>query len=132
LIGHFPGFRAWRWAGGCSRFHLGFCPARARAFVSAGNVLLLKNVINLNPDAGEVSQQKLLSLVAERLIDSNTSAQVRSPLLPLPLRLSLFVVFISDENGAWGIAGQGRGVRPQLGAQHLGRDRPSAAPHHRH
>ncbi|CAM0909833.1 unnamed protein product [Alopecurus aequalis] len=39
------------------------------------NVLLLKNVINLNPDAGEVSQQKLLSLVAERLIDSNSSAQ---------------------------------------------------------
>jgi hypothetical protein len=54
--------------------------ARARAFVSAGNVLLLKNVINLNPDAGEVSQQKLLSLVAERLIDSNSTAQVRSPL----------------------------------------------------
>ncbi|XP_051199400.1 uncharacterized protein [Lolium perenne] len=41
------------------------------------NVLLLKNVINLNPDAGEVSQQKLLSLVAERLIDSNTSAQAK-------------------------------------------------------
>uniref|UniRef100_A0ACD5Z6Q0 Uncharacterized protein n=1 Tax=Avena sativa TaxID=4498 RepID=A0ACD5Z6Q0_AVESA len=39
------------------------------------NVLLLKNVINLNPDAGEVSQQKLLSLVAERLIDSNSGAQ---------------------------------------------------------
>jgi hypothetical protein len=31
------------------------------------NVLLLKNVISLNPDA-EVSQQRLLSLVAERLI----------------------------------------------------------------
>ncbi|KAM0871307.1 hypothetical protein ACQ4PT_039475 [Festuca glaucescens] len=41
------------------------------------NVLLLKNVINLNPDAGEVSQQKLLSLVAERLIDSNSSAQAK-------------------------------------------------------
>ncbi|KAF7103184.1 hypothetical protein CFC21_104201 [Triticum aestivum] len=39
------------------------------------NVLLLKNVISLNPDAGEVSQQKLLSLVADRLIDSNSSAQ---------------------------------------------------------
>ncbi|XP_062234132.1 uncharacterized protein LOC133931289 isoform X2 [Phragmites australis] len=39
------------------------------------NVLLLKNVISLNPDAGEVSQQKLLSLVAERLIDSNSSVQ---------------------------------------------------------
>ncbi|XP_025814157.1 ubiquitin carboxyl-terminal hydrolase MINDY-1-like isoform X3 [Panicum hallii] len=40
-----------------------------------GNVLLLKNVISLNPDASEVSQQKLLSLVAERLIDSNSAVQ---------------------------------------------------------
>ncbi|KAG2614179.1 ubiquitin carboxyl-terminal hydrolase MINDY-1-like isoform X1 [Panicum virgatum] len=39
------------------------------------NVLLLKNVISLNPDASEVSQQKLLSLVAERLIDSNSAIQ---------------------------------------------------------
>ncbi|TVU07618.1 hypothetical protein EJB05_40982 [Eragrostis curvula] len=39
------------------------------------NVLLLKNVISLNPDASEVSQQRLLSLVAERLIDSNNSLQ---------------------------------------------------------
>ncbi|KAF0903701.1 hypothetical protein E2562_029073 [Oryza meyeriana var. granulata] len=39
------------------------------------NVMLLKNVISLNPDAGEVSQQKLLSLVAERLIDSNSNVQ---------------------------------------------------------
>uniref|UniRef100_A0A0D9WU23 MINDY deubiquitinase domain-containing protein n=1 Tax=Leersia perrieri TaxID=77586 RepID=A0A0D9WU23_9ORYZ len=39
------------------------------------NVMLLKNVISLNPDAGEVSQQKLLSLVAERLIDSNSNEQ---------------------------------------------------------
>jgi hypothetical protein len=46
-------------------------------FVSAGNVLLLKNVISLNPDASEVSQQKLLSLVAERLIDSNSAVEVR-------------------------------------------------------
>jgi len=45
--------------------------------VCAGNVLLLKNVISLNPDASEVSQQKLLSLVAERLIDSNSAIQVR-------------------------------------------------------
>ncbi|KAL5224191.1 hypothetical protein ABZP36_010830 [Zizania latifolia] len=37
--------------------------------------VLLKNVINLNPDASKVSQQKLLSLVAERLIDSNSTAQ---------------------------------------------------------
>jgi hypothetical protein len=47
----------------------------------AGNVLLLKNVISLNPDAGEVSQQKLLSLVAERLIDPNIAGQVRLYLL---------------------------------------------------
>ncbi|AQK72763.1 hypothetical protein ZEAMMB73_Zm00001d017272 [Zea mays] len=33
-----------------------------------GNMLLLKNVISLNPDAEEVSQQRLLSLVAERLV----------------------------------------------------------------
>ena len=46
--------------------------------VAAGNVMLLKNVISLNPDAGEVSQQKLLSLVAERLIDSNSNVQVRA------------------------------------------------------
>jgi len=41
------------------------------------NVLLLKNVISLNPDASEVSQQKLLSLVAERLINSNSAIQVQ-------------------------------------------------------
>ncbi|KAK6935303.1 MINDY deubiquitinase domain [Dillenia turbinata] len=37
------------------------------------NVLSLKNNLNLNPDAAEVSQEKLLSLVAERLIDSNSN-----------------------------------------------------------
>lgn len=37
------------------------------------NVLLLKNNLNLNPDMPEVSQEKLLSLVAERLIDSNSN-----------------------------------------------------------
>ncbi|GER40542.1 protein FAM63A [Striga asiatica] len=36
------------------------------------NVLSLKNSLNLSPDISEVSQEKLLSLVAERLIDSNT------------------------------------------------------------
>ncbi|ONM54968.1 BTB/POZ domain-containing protein [Zea mays] len=36
--------------------------------VTLRNVLLLKNVISLNPDAKEVSQQRLLSLVAERPI----------------------------------------------------------------
>lgn len=37
------------------------------------NVLLLKNHLNLSPDIPEVSQEKLLSLVAERLIDSNSN-----------------------------------------------------------
>ncbi|XP_024029064.1 uncharacterized protein LOC21405916 isoform X1 [Morus notabilis] len=36
------------------------------------NVLLLRNNLNLSPDTTEVSQEKLLSLVAERLIDSNS------------------------------------------------------------
>ncbi|KAH6831054.1 FAM63A-like protein [Perilla frutescens var. hirtella] len=38
----------------------------------SGNVLSLKNSLNLSPDIPEVSQEKLLSLVAERLIDSNS------------------------------------------------------------
>ncbi|CAL5432932.1 unnamed protein product [Camellia sinensis] len=37
------------------------------------NVLLLKNNLNLSPDIAEISQEKLLSLVAERLIDSNSN-----------------------------------------------------------
>ncbi|KAL9387138.1 hypothetical protein Peur_020262 [Populus x canadensis] len=37
------------------------------------NVLLLKNNLNLSSDSAEVSQEKLLSLVAERLIDSNSN-----------------------------------------------------------
>ena len=41
-----------------------------------GNVLLLKNNLNLSPDVAEVTQEKLLSLVAERLIDSNSNADV--------------------------------------------------------
>lgn len=41
-----------------------------------GNVLSLKNSLNLSPDIPEVSQEKLLSLVAERLIDSNTNIDV--------------------------------------------------------
>ncbi|KAK7820798.1 ubiquitin carboxyl-terminal hydrolase mindy-1 [Quercus suber] len=40
------------------------------------NVLLLRNNLNLSPDTTEVSQEKLLSLVAERLIDSNSNANV--------------------------------------------------------
>ncbi|XP_022759607.1 ubiquitin carboxyl-terminal hydrolase MINDY-2-like isoform X2 [Durio zibethinus] len=37
------------------------------------NVLLLRNNLNLSPDITEVSQEKLLSLVAEHLIDSNSN-----------------------------------------------------------
>ncbi|GLT40447.1 hypothetical protein SLA2020_145840 [Shorea laevis] len=37
------------------------------------NVLLLRNNMNLSPDISEVSQEKLLSLVVERLIDSNSN-----------------------------------------------------------
>ncbi|XP_056174346.1 uncharacterized protein LOC115693322 [Syzygium oleosum] len=37
------------------------------------NILLLRNSLNLSPDTAEVSQEKLLSLVAERLIDSNSN-----------------------------------------------------------
>ncbi|KAK8951755.1 hypothetical protein KSP39_PZI004409 [Platanthera zijinensis] len=39
------------------------------------NVLLLRNSINLSLDAPEVPLHKLLSLVAEKLIDSNSSVQ---------------------------------------------------------
>lgn len=39
------------------------------------NVLLLRNNLSLSLDASEVSLQKLLSLVAERLIDSNSNVQ---------------------------------------------------------
>ncbi|CAH9105145.1 unnamed protein product [Cuscuta europaea] len=46
----------------------GPCP-----LLSICNVLLLKNNISLGPDVAKVSQEKLLSLVAERLIDSNSN-----------------------------------------------------------
>uniref|UniRef100_A0A7N0UQG4 MINDY deubiquitinase domain-containing protein n=1 Tax=Kalanchoe fedtschenkoi TaxID=63787 RepID=A0A7N0UQG4_KALFE len=46
----------------------GPCP-----LLSICNVLLLKNNLNLGPDLHEVSQEKLLSLVAERLIDANSN-----------------------------------------------------------
>ncbi|GMJ10951.1 hypothetical protein like AT4G11860 [Hibiscus trionum] len=42
-----------------------------------GNVLLLSNNMNLSPDIAEVSQEKLLSLVAESLIDSNSNVDNR-------------------------------------------------------
>uniref|UniRef100_A0A1D1YXN6 Protein FAM63A n=1 Tax=Anthurium amnicola TaxID=1678845 RepID=A0A1D1YXN6_9ARAE len=39
------------------------------------NVLLLRNNVSLSLDTAEVSQQKLLSLVAERLLDSNCNVE---------------------------------------------------------
>ncbi|KAG4987279.1 hypothetical protein JHK85_030262 [Glycine max] len=45
----------------------------SKGALERGNVLLLRNNLNLSPDIAEVSQEKLLSLVAERLIDSNSS-----------------------------------------------------------
>ncbi|KAK7331535.1 hypothetical protein VNO80_28269 [Phaseolus coccineus] len=41
------------------------------------NVLLLRNNLKLNPDIAEVAREKLLSLAAERLIDSNSNVNVR-------------------------------------------------------
>lgn len=41
-----------------------------------GDVLLLRNHLNLSLDVSEVSLQKLLSLVAARLIDPNCNVQV--------------------------------------------------------
>lgn len=46
------------------------------SLLSAGNVLLLRNSLHLSLDEPEVSLQKLLSLLAEKLIDSNSNVQV--------------------------------------------------------
>ena len=43
-----------------------------------GNVLLLRNQLNLSPDISEVSQEKLLSLVADRLIDADSNVNVNT------------------------------------------------------
>ncbi|KAF5729931.1 hypothetical protein HS088_TW20G00298 [Tripterygium wilfordii] len=56
------------------------------------NVLLLRNNLNLSPDIAEVSQEKLLSLVAERLIDSNSDVHVKLSKL-VPCKISLFCSF---------------------------------------
>ncbi|RWR87872.1 ubiquitin carboxyl-terminal hydrolase MINDY-1 isoform X1 [Cinnamomum micranthum f. kanehirae] len=48
----------------------GPCP-----LIAISNVLLLRNHLNLSLDMTEISQQKLLSLVAERLIDSNSNVE---------------------------------------------------------
>lgn len=39
------------------------------------NVLLLRNIISLSPETAEISLQRLLSLVAERLLDANSSSE---------------------------------------------------------
>ena len=44
--------------------------------IFVGNVLLLRNQLTLNPDISEVSQEKLLSLVADRLIELNSNNNV--------------------------------------------------------
>ncbi|XP_021754071.1 ubiquitin carboxyl-terminal hydrolase MINDY-1-like [Chenopodium quinoa] len=46
----------------------GPCP-----LIAICNVLLLRNELNLSADVSEVSQEKLLSLVAERLLDSDSN-----------------------------------------------------------
>ncbi|KVH91721.1 Protein of unknown function DUF544 [Cynara cardunculus var. scolymus] len=52
------------------------------------NILLLRNNLSLSSDVAEVSQEKLLSLVAERLIDSNSNVDV--------IALPIFVHLIND------------------------------------
>ncbi|CAI5503104.1 unnamed protein product [Closterium sp. Naga37s-1] len=51
----------------------GPCP-----LLGIANVLLLRNAISLRPSATEISQSDLLSLVAHRLLDSNTGMEGRS------------------------------------------------------
>lgn len=48
----------------------GPCP-----LLAISNVLLLRNIINLSPDTTEISLQRLLSLVAGRLLDSNSNIE---------------------------------------------------------
>lgn len=55
-------------------------------YIAAGNVLLLRNNVDLSPDIAEVSLEKLLSLVAEQLIDTNSNVNVR-------LRSDFFFLF---------------------------------------
>jgi hypothetical protein len=49
----------------------GPCP-----LIALCNVLLLRNEIKLSPDSPEISQERLLSLVAEHLLDCNSSERV--------------------------------------------------------
>jgi len=62
-------------------------------YLFVGNVLLLKNQLNLSPDISEVSQEKLLSLVADRLIDSNSNVKVNNLSLWF-LESSFFMCFV--------------------------------------
>ena len=43
---------------------------------ATGNVLLLRNLLKLSVDTVEIGSSKLLSLVAERLLDSNSNMEV--------------------------------------------------------
>lgn len=56
--------------------HVYFLLTNLMLHIMIGNVLSLKNSLNLSPDIPEVSQEKLLSLIAERLIDSNINFDV--------------------------------------------------------
>jgi hypothetical protein len=42
----------------------------------AGNVLLLRNNLNVSTDLAEISLSELLSLIAERLLDVNSNTEV--------------------------------------------------------
>ena len=44
--------------------------------LATGNVLLLRNILKLSVDTVEIGSSKLLSLVAERLLDSNSNMEV--------------------------------------------------------
>lgn len=44
----------------------------------AGNVLLLRNILRLDPGIAEVSQDKLVRLVTQQLLDSNSNIKVLS------------------------------------------------------
>lgn len=66
--------------------------------IAAGNVLLLRNQLGLSLDVAEVSQEKLLSLVAERLIDSNSNVNVRIGFVIIGDTTSLFRNLGSSNN----------------------------------
>lgn len=64
--------------------------------------MLLRNNLSLSLDASEVSLQKLLSLVAERLIDSNSNVQVSLRLLGyFGIVLSVKIGSFVTRNDVW-------------------------------